>query len=73
MNVLCSYKSKWRHKVLHHYVWTECKKLINLKTGKEIKKTINGGKAGYYINRNFVSIEKLKSEIELIQKEFCPF
>ncbi len=54
MNVLCSYKTKWRHKVYHYYVWTECKKLINLKTNKEIKKTIKGGKAGYYINRNFV-------------------
>lgn len=73
MNVLCSYKTKWTHKVFHHYVWTECKKLINLKTKKEIKKTIKGGKAGYYINRNFVSLEKLKSEIELIPKQNCPF
>ena len=73
MNVLCNYKSKWRHKVFHHYVWTECKKLINSKTNKEIKKTIKGYKAGYYINRNFVSLEKLKSEIELIPKQNCPF
>jgi len=73
MNVLCSYKSKWRHKVFHDYVWTECKKLINLKTGKEIKKTIKGGKAGYYINRDFVDLDTLRQQLELISKEFCPF
>ena len=73
MNVLCSYKSKWRHKVYHYYVWTECKKLINLKTSKQIKKSIKGGKAGYYINRDFVSLDELKTQIQLIPKEFCPF
>jgi len=73
MNVLCSYKAKWRHNHFNHYVWTECKKLINSKTGKEIKKTIKGGKAGYYINRDFKSLDELKNQIELIQKDFCPF
>jgi len=48
MNVLCSYKAKWRHKLFN-------------------------GKAGYYINRDFKSLDELKNQIELIQKDFCPF
>ena len=40
---------------------------------KEIKKTINGGSIGYWIGKEFISLNKLKNRIELIPKIYCPF
>jgi len=36
------------------------KKLYNLKTSREIKKTLNCRSIGYWIGRNFYSLNKLK-------------
>jgi|LakMenEpi03Aug12_release.lakeMendotaPanAssembly.Ray.scaffolds.fasta_scaffold434111_3 hypothetical protein len=73
MNILCSYKAKWRLKDNPIYVWTECKKLINTRTSREIKKTIKGTKSGYWIGKKFIPFFDLKDKIELIPKESLPF
>jgi hypothetical protein len=59
---------KWWLKNNHHYVWTTCKKLVNTRSGKLVKKTTNGQgiKPGYYIDRRFVKCEDLETELELI-------
>ena len=31
------------------YKWSECKRLINTQTGREIRKVVNGGSIGYCI------------------------
>lgn len=70
---------KWRLVNHHHYIWTTCKKLVNSKTNKMVKKTTNGKgvKPGYYINRKFIKCEDLKQYLELIPEEseieYCPF
>lgn len=71
MNIQVTYKAKWMLKDNPKYVWTECKKLINTKTGFEIKKTIKGNQAGYYIDRRFTPLKSL--EVELIKENNCPF
>lgn len=71
MNIQVTYKAKWMLKDNPKYVWTEYKKLINTKTGFEIKKTIKGGQAGYYIDRKFIPLKNL--EVELIKENNCPF
>lgn len=74
MKVNVGYVAKWQHKKFSYYVWTDCKKLINTKSGKEVKKTIKGLQAGYWVNRKFVTLTNLKSQIELIPREiYCPF
>lgn len=55
------------------YKWTTCKKLINTRSGKEVKKTIKGTKAGYYIDRVFVSLAELRFNIEKIKQKKLPF
>ena len=65
--------AKWRLKTNHDYVWTTCKKLVNIRTGREIKKTIKGLTAGYWIGKRFIKLDTLRSEIELIEDEHCPF
>ena len=70
-------KAKWELIEFPYYKWTECKQLINARTGKIIKKTTNGKgiKAGYYINRTFVKIEDLisKKSIQKIKFKQTPF
>lgn len=73
MIIQVTYIAKWEHKVFNWYKWTECKKLINCKTGKEINKTMKGTNAGYYINRTFVSLAEIKNQIQVIKKENLPF
>jgi len=74
MRIIISYTAKWRLKDNPNYLWTECKKLVNNNTGKEIKKTIKGIQAGYYLSKKFIKLSELKDKIELIpKKEWCPF
>lgn len=73
MQITVNYIAKWRLKNNHDYVWTNCKKLINRKTGREIKRTIKGLTAGYWIGKCFINFNNLRSQIELIPKEKLPF
>lgn len=73
MNIEVTYIVKWQIKDNSNYVWTSCKKLINCKTGKEVKRTIKGLQAGYWVDRKFVKLSELKSKIELINQENLPF
>ena len=73
MQITVTYMAKWRLKTNHDYVWTTCKKLVNIRTGREIKKTIKGLTAGYWIGKRFIKLDTLRSEIELIEDEHCPF
>jgi hypothetical protein len=74
MNILVRYKAKWQLKSAPHYKWTNCKKLINTRTNNEIKKTLKGSKAGYWIGKNFIQLSDLSKKIELIsEKEILPF
>ena len=73
MTIQVTYIAKWQIKNKPWYKWTTCKKLINCKTGREIKKTLKGAKAGYYIERDFVSLSELKDKVELIKQPICQF
>lgn len=68
-----TYKVKWRMINNHKYYWTECGKLINVNSGRVIKKTLKGLTPGYWIGKIFMPLSKLKSNIELIPKEKIPF
>ena len=73
MFIQVTYTAKWQLKDYSYYKWTTCKKLINCKTGQEIKKVTKGFQVGYYINRHFISLKVLRNSIELIKENDCPF
>ena len=70
MNVAVNYVAKWQLKDKPHYKWTTCRKLINCKTNREIKKTVKSGIAGYWVGKDFVRLSELKSRIELIRCKY---
>ena len=69
------YKAKWRLINNPNYYWTECKKLVNISRGREIKKTLHGLTPGYWISKKFIKLEDLieLKLVELIPKEKLPF
>lgn len=69
MQITVVYIAKWRLKTNHNYVWTSCKKLINKKSGREIKRTLKGLTAGYWIGKSFIKLDDLRNQIELIPNE----
>jgi hypothetical protein len=74
MRINVSYNSKWQLRNKPQYKWTECKRLFNTNTGREIKKTLKGMVAGYWIGKDFIKLSEMKNMVELIpKKEYCPF
>lgn len=67
------YSLKWQVKFAPHYQFTSCKKLINVKRGRVVKKVLNGSSIGYWIESKFYALSKLRTEIELIKNEKLPF
>ena len=67
------YSLKWQHKTHTHYQWSNCGKLFNVKSGRQVKKVLNGGSIGYWIAGNFITLKELRSQIQSIEKEYCPF
>ena len=72
-SISVNYALKFQVKFATHYKWTECKRLFNCKTGREIKKTLNGGSIGYWIQGKFITLANLAKEVELIPKQEMPF
>lgn len=54
-------KAKWEIKGEPDFFFAEDKKLYRLSSKREIKLTLNGYTKGYYMNRKFYSLFRLKS------------
>jgi len=68
------YNLKWQIKFAPNYKVSICGKVFNLKTGKELKRTINGGySVGYWINSKFFTLKKLRNNLEIIKEIELPF
>lgn len=75
MLIQVNFKTKWELIDNPIYKWSECKQLINSKTGKIIKKQVKGLQVGYYIDRKFIKISDLieLKKVRKIEKIPCPF
>jgi len=72
-SVSISYALKWRVINAPDYCITSCRKVVNVRTGRVLKRCYCGGSIGYWIGRRFVRLVDLNKEVELIKKEKCPF
>ena len=68
-----NYTTKYCIDFANEYQFTTCKKCINVKTGRFIKKVFNNGCIGYVIRGKFYSLTKLKNHLTKIIKQECPF
>ena len=59
---------KWRFKNHDYYKVSICKKVVNCRTGKLIKKTLSGRSVGYNIAGNFYKLSDINKHIEIIPK-----
>lgn len=71
--ILIRYTLKWEVIFATHYKFTTCKKLVNTKTGKMLKKVSQSGSIGYVLQGNFYSLSKLKNHVQKISENKLPF
>lgn len=55
------------------YVFNKHKECYNLKTGRRIKKVMQGRSIGYNIKGKFYSLTRLRNHLQKPQNEECPF
>ncbi len=51
---------------------TRCKKVVNIKTSRVLKSTLNGGSIGWWIGDKFVVKSKVNEFVELIPTQRPP-
>lgn len=74
IDIYLKFSCKYRIKFAPNYVFTICKKCVNLKTNRDIKQIIKGGSIGYVINSKFYTLTYLHNQLEKIPtKEKMPF
>jgi len=56
-----------------YYGFGNDKKLYNLKTGHEIKRTLNARSVGYWIGKKFYSLNKIKPLLKRPDNLISPF
>lgn len=67
------YSLKWQIIFNTDYKVSECKKVINTKTGNLIKETVVGYTCGFWIGRKFISKKRLNNFVEVIPGYNLPF
>lgn len=68
-----SYSVYWRIKNNPNYAITKNSIVVNIATGKIMKRTLKGYTIGYYIQGKFKSLSKLRTMLEKIPVEEIPF
>jgi hypothetical protein len=67
-----NYHLKWQLKTDTKYKWSVCGKLFNTQTGRMKKKVLNGSSIGYWIGRDFITLDNLRKDLQLIPKQSIP-
>ena len=68
-----TYTLKYELDFAPNYKFTTCKKCINCKTGREIRKVYQKGSIGYCIAGRFYSLKYLRPHLIKIKQSICPF
>ena len=68
-----TYALKWQLKHAPHYKFTADGICINGRTGRIIRKIVNGRCVGYCINGKFNSVVSLRTQLEKIPDTETPF
>lgn len=72
-SITVNYELEWELDDNPHYKFTKQGICINTKTGRIIKKSLNGYTYGFHINGKFTSIHNLRKKLRRITSVDCPF
>ena len=73
MTITVNYIANYRLNFATNYVFTKCGLCYNTQSGKLIKQILKGNTIGYVIASKFYSLNFLRSKLEFIPKNICPF
>lgn len=68
-----NYNLKWQLIFDNKYKISECRKIINTKTGRIIKETVVGYTVGFWIGKKFIPKNKINKLIEIVPEYNLPF
>lgn len=68
-----TYALKWQLRDAPHYKFTAEGVCINGRTGRTLRKVVNGRCVGYCINGKFTSARSLRTRLEKISETELPF
>jgi len=68
-----TYAIKYVIRFAPNYVFNQHKECYNLKTGRRIKKVVQGRSIGYNIKGKFHSLTSLRKHLIKPKEEECPF
>ena len=75
-SISVSYTLIYQIKGYPNYQMTQCGKMFNVKSGREIRKRYNGGSLGYWIGANKFLVIKKDNKHKILEKipyEHTPF
>jgi len=58
-----SYNVKWYILGFDKYIITECSKIINIRTHRELKQTLNRYSKGYWFGKKFITLANINKLI----------
>ena len=73
ISITTNYSLKWEVKNYPQYKVTERGVVINCKTGRILKRVVNGGSKGYWIGKDFKTLTELSKLLIKIKHINCPF
>jgi hypothetical protein len=74
MLISTNYNLVWEYSPAPHYQFTQTGKCFNVKTGKEIKRTLVGYTEGFCLNGKFKSLSYIRKNLTKIKTDIiCPF
>lgn len=72
-NFITKVDLKWQLKFSPNYQFDKKGNCYNIKSGRQIKRTLIGYTEGFCINGKFRSLTMLREHLELISKTYTPF
>ncbi len=73
ISITTNYSLIWIVKFNDNYGVTKCGKMFNIKRNTEVKRVLNGGSFGYWIDKKFYTLKTISSNLIKHTDSECPF
>jgi hypothetical protein len=73
ISISTNYNLIWQIKGYENYKVSEKGIVINCQTNRVLKRVVNCSSVGYWFNKKFITLDRLRPLLEKIQYSECPF